>query len=435
MKKRELKIRILVLLMSLTMLALLFVQGYWFTRAHDTREAQFAQRANLALRMVTDQLRRLQGDATAQIPAIRRDAANAFYVPADVHFRIETLDSLLATTFARHDIDTDYEYALYAQPTQELVLGNRVQPGLSKLSDIPVLTEPPTMACQDRAQDSVAYDFAVTFPNMGGHVLESMGIWIFSSVAMVAVLLIFALLLIVLLREKRLARLKKNFINNLTHELKTPITNISIASEVLLGPRPGGQDEKQQVYADIIHKETQRLKALVDRVLQISVLESGKIALDKEKVDLNALIREVVHVVMPRIQARDGQISCELSAAQATILADRHHLLNTLYNLIDNADKYSPDSPQIRISTSNDKDGIRIAVHDRGMGVSTEKQKLIFDKFYRVEDGDVQNERGFGLGLSYVQLILQAHRGRIGLRSQPGHGSCFTIFLPFDTGL
>lgn len=424
MGKRDLKIKILILLMGLTILSLIFVQGYWFVKAHDTREAQFAERANLALRNVGDELLRMKGDENRQIPPVQQEASNSFFLATKVNFRIGTLDSLLKSAFIRHGINTDYEYAILESSDGNLILGNYVS--------VDPLVEN-TLGCAKRDQGSTQFDFRVTFPDMGGHVLESMEIWIFSSVAMVAVLLIFAFLLVFLMREKRLARLKKNFINNLTHELKTPITNISIASEVLMAPRPVEDNKKKQIYAEIIQKESQRLKTLVDRVLQISVLESGKITLDREVVNLNTVISEVVHVVTPRIEMRNGTISCELAATEATILADRHHLLNTLYNLIDNADKYSPEIPQIRISTSNDKGGIQIAVHDSGKGISEEKQKLIFDKFYRAEEGDEQNERGFGLGLSYVQLILKAHRGRIGIRSKPGMGSCFTIFLPFDT--
>lgn len=424
MGKRDFKIKILILLMGLTILSLIFVQGYWFVKAHDTREAQFAERANLALRNVGDELLRMGGEESRQIPPVQQEASNSFFLATKLNFRIEALDSLLQAAFVRHGIDTGYEYAILESHGGNLVLGNYVS--------VDPLVEN-GLACRSRVQDSDLYDIRVTFPDMGGHVLASMDIWIFSSVAMVAVLLIFAFLLVFLWREKRLARLKKNFINNLTHELKTPITNISIASEILMAARPIEDQKKKKIYAGIIQKESQRLKALVDRVLQISVLESGKITLDREVVDLNTVISEVIHVVTPRIEMRGGTISCELAASEATILADRHHLLNTLYNLIDNADKYSPESPQIRISTSNDKGGIHIAVHDSGKGISEEKQKLIFDKFYRAEEGDEQNERGFGLGLSYVQLILKAHRGRIGIRSKPGMGSCFTIFLPFDT--
>ncbi|HHG85267.1 MAG TPA: HAMP domain-containing histidine kinase, partial [Bacteroidetes bacterium] len=395
-------------------------------QAYDTREAQFAQKVNLALRSVADQLLLSQGDTITQVPAIEREAANSFLVTTNRHFRIGTLDSLLKSNFHLHGITTDYEYAmLQSGGDDKLLLGNFVRGNTVKAYNF---------SCKTREQDAIPYNFTVTFPNMGGHVLQSMGIWIFSSVAMIAVLLIFALLLVFLLREKRLAKMKKNFINNLTHELKTPITNISIASEVMMMPQIA-EGEKRQVYAGIIHKETQRLKVLVNRVLQISVLESGKIALVREEVDLHALIREVIHVVSPRILARKGRISSVLDATDAIIFADRHHLLNTLYNLIDNADKYSPESPEIRISTHNGKDGIHIEVLDKGKGIIEEKQKLIFDKFYRVEDGDVQSERGFGLGLSYVKLILKAHGGRIGIRSKPGNGSCFTIFLPFNTEL
>lgn len=426
MGNRDFKIKALILLMSMTMLALILVQGFWFTRAYDTREEQYAQKINLSLRLVADRMLHMQGDDSTQIPRIQQEATNSFYVPVNAHFELGTLDSLLRIAFLSHDLNVNYQYAMVEKGEEELALGNYVNLDSA---------EEGVVACATRAIAPVPFDFRVTFPEMSDHVLQSMGIWIFSSISMVAVLLIFALLLMFLLREKRLAKLKKNFINNLTHELKTPITNISIASEVLMVTGPEIREKKNQVYAGIIHQETQRLKALVDRVLQISVLESGKISLDKEEVDLNVLVREVIHVVTPRIEARKGSITCELEAKESTIFADRHHLLNTLYNLIDNADKYSPESPQIRISTSNGPNGVHIEVHDKGKGVSQEKQKLIFDKFYRAEDGDVQNERGFGLGLSYVQLILKAHQGRIGIRSHPGNGSIFTIFLPFDTGL
>jgi len=258
-----------------------------------------------------------------------------------------------------------------------------------------------------------------------------MSLWLFSTAALLLVIIFFAYTLISILKEKKLAEMKENFINNLTHELQTPITNIAIASEVLKNAAANLSPQKAQRYHQIIYSENERLKAQVERVLQMAVLEKKELALAKTKTNVHQVIQDTIQGINLRLQKRSGRVRFNLEATQTEIEADSLHLTNVVYNLLDNAEKYSPEAPDIEVTTSNQQNGILISIGDKGVGIRAEVQPFVFDKFYRVPTGNVHNVKGFGLGLSYVKTIMEAHRGYIRLSSQENQGSRFDLFFPF----
>jgi two-component system phosphate regulon sensor histidine kinase PhoR len=230
-------------------------------------------------------------------------------------------------------------------------------------------------------------------------------------------------------RQKKLAQLKVDFINNMTHEFQTPITNISMASEVLRAANPVLDTEKAAKYVDIIYQENQRLRLQVEQVLQTARLEKGELKLNKKKVDVNAIIQDVLTNFQLRLQNKRGQLTCDLKATQSFVLGDYFHLCNLFYNLLDNAEKYSPGNPEITVTTANSKQGIRVSIADKGIGIRQEVQKFIFEKFYRAPAGNRHDIKGFGLGLTYVQQIVKEHEGVVTVTSEENIGSCFEVWF------
>jgi two-component system phosphate regulon sensor histidine kinase PhoR len=259
-----------------------------------------------------------------------------------------------------------------------------------------------------------------------------MGIWSFSSVVLLIVILFFGYTLFVILKQKRLSEIQKDFINNMTHEFKTPISTIAVSTEVLKDPNIINQPERLLNYTTIIETENTRLKQQVERVLQMARLDRDDLGLKKEIVDVHQIIQDAIKNTSTALHERQGKISCELTATRHTFSADKLHLTNVLYNLIDNAIKYCKTSPQIVIRTKDSNKYLLLEVEDNGIGISAENQKRVFQKFFRVSTGNVHDVKGFGIGLNYVKSIIEAHKGNIRLESDLGKGCTFKISIPFQ---
>jgi two-component system phosphate regulon sensor histidine kinase PhoR len=226
--------------------------------------------------------------------------------------------------------------------------------------------------------------------------------------------------------------MKTDFINNLTHEFKTPIATSSLAAEMLMRPELASDQGKIKKYAQVILDENQRLQSQVEQVLQIATLDKGKLKLKLKYIDVHDLILIVIESSELRLKENNIKLIKKLDANQSNIVADKAYILNVLYNLVDNAIKYSPVEPVIKLQTWNTKGGIYIRIEDNGIGISPEHHTNIFKNLFRVPTGNIQEARGFGLGLYYAKIIVEQHNGKIEVESEPGKGSVFDVYLPFN---
>ena len=218
----------------------------------------------------------------------------------------------------------------------------------------------------------------------------------------------------------------------MTHEFKTPIATISLAADSITTPMISENKEKVIRFAEIIKQENKRMLSQVEKVLQIAQIEKDELKLNYSDVIIHPLIIQAVEHINLQVERKDGKIICELNAQNDQIWGDPTHVSNMIHNLLDNANKYSPEKPEIIVRTRNISQGIEIEISDNGIGISKEQRKLIFDKFYRVHTGNLHDVKGFGLGLSYVKAMITAHKGYVDVKSEIGKGSSFTLFFPFN---
>ncbi len=272
----------------------------------------------------------------------------------------------------------------------------------------------------------------VYFPSKNIYILRNLwGMLSASLLFLLIILYCFITSFMIIYRQQKLSDLKTDFINNMTHELKTPVATISLAGEMLRNSKVLADIEKAKNYAGIIMEENNRLSSHIERVLQFARYDKGQIELKKEYCNINDIVDEVVHSSELRIFNMQGKIDIVRLASNPVILVDRHHITNLFNNIVDNAIKYKSDSDLfIQIKIENLDNGILVGVQDSGIGMSKETQRKIFEKFYRVPTGNLHDVKGFGLGLSYVKAMIKAHKGRISVISELGRGSKFEIFIP-----
>jgi two-component system phosphate regulon sensor histidine kinase PhoR len=334
------------------------------------------------------------------------------------------LETLLREEFERSNLTEDFEYGIYDCFTDSIVFGGKVDFGN------------PVTGRAEKIQELINLDpdghyFGVLFPNKTALILRQLDFWMYSSIIIFFIVLFFSYTILLLLRQKRLSEVKTDFINNMTHELKTPISTIALSTEALSAPDIGQQPDRFNQYVHIIRNENERLRSQVEKVLQIASLSPGRVKLKMELVDLHTIIRKAEGTFRVKIEEIDGAITVALEAENSAILGDQLHVTNMVYNLLDNAVKYSGEHPNVTVRTSNQKGRLWVSITDHGIGISKAHQKMIFDKFYRVPTGNRHDVKGFGLGLFYVKTMMRAHGGRVFVESTPGKGSTFT--LEFNT--
>jgi len=276
--------------------------------------------------------------------------------------------------------------------------------------------------------------FYLTFPQKDRLIFREMSLAVGSSILFMLLLIgTFLYTIRIIFRQKKLSAMKNDFINNLSHEFKTPIASISLAARTLNQLEEVGASAKARSYLNLIHQEGKRLENHVDKVLQMATLDAGTFQLDLQDLDLHEVIERVRHSFSVILEKQGGTISLALDAPDPTIAADRTHVFNVLYNVIDNALKYHDGEPQVHISTTATPEGLQLCIADNGIGMSKDTQQHIFERFYRQSSGDIHNVKGFGLGLAYVKHMMEAHRGSIRLESALGRGTRFFLSFPSIT--
>jgi len=271
----------------------------------------------------------------------------------------------------------------------------------------------------------------IYFPKRSGYLLRETGFTIIPTVILTAFLIaIFVYTIMVIFRQKKLSNIKNDFINNMTHELKTPISTISLASQMLEDGSITNTPQTIEHISRVINQESKRLSYQVEKVLQMAVFNEGRLKFKFKEFDVNKMIETVAANFELRVKSKNGKLTTEKLAEKAMISGDEVHITNVIFNLLDNAVKYSNGSPEIKITTENKKDQLVISVQDKGIGIAKEHQTEIFDRFYRVPTGNIHNVKGFGLGLSYVKKIVDSHNAKIKVESAVNKGTKFTILFP-----
>ena len=343
--------------------------------------------------------------------------------------KIDTLliDSIIKYELHNKGINTRYEYGVFNQQF-------RFFPEGTKDSSIKEILDSPYKVNLSPNNVFITPKFlGIYFPSEKDYILQTMWLILAGSGLLISVLIfIFYYAVSTLFKQKKLSDIKNDFINNMTHELKTPISTVSLATEIMIDSTIKKSQDQTTHYMRIIKEENERLGLLVENILQTAVLDKGQLKLRLQEVDVHEVIGRAISNIRLQVEKQEGKIVIDKNATQSILYADKIHLTNIIYNLIDNALKYSKEKPYIKISTENNNEGIAISISDSGIGISSDHQKKIFETFYRVPTGNIHNVKGFGLGLSYVKAIVEKHHGTVSVESEQGKGSTFKIHIPFS---
>lgn len=419
---RNSNIRWVILLGAVTILSIIAMQTYWLTQrwSHETRS--FDQTTKIALSRVAHKMAAINKSTLPSGEVIKKITANYYIVNFNDVIDANILESLLLAEFSSQTNYTDFEYAIYDCSSDDMVYGNHCN--LSE-SDKPTKSEGTLPK-----YDEFNYYFGVKFPSrqedMRANTLSS---WLMALIAAITVIF-FSYTIWVIFNQRRYSEMQRDFINNMTHEFKTPLTSIQLSSDFLSKQPVIQSDERLIRYTELIRSQYQRLNSQVEKLLNVARLESAEFKLKNERFDMHELLEEVLETKGAESGIEGRVFNRVFGAGHTIVVGDRTHLGSVVSNLIDNAVKYSaPDQP-IDIITANDHGNLKLSIADRGIGISQAHQKHLFKKFYRVPSGNVHDIKGFGLGLHYVKKILQMHKGDINVESELGKGSTFTFHIP-----
>jgi two-component system phosphate regulon sensor histidine kinase PhoR len=471
---------------TIAVIGLIAIQVYWISNVFTLREQEFSEHVNMALKDISAELERKEVSSDSQSASLSLSAPNKEslvidYGGGDVNVvpqstfggdsvsidplaaagvkdasilsqsgilddimgglleldiytsvidRIDTLvlDTLIQKSFYAQGVRAEYDYGVFNKLQQPEI--------------IPVLSKPSAEQIQREGyrvqlfpNDPIADPnyLCVWFPRERQYVISTMGTMLTTSaILMLLIMILFSFSINTIYRQKKLSEIKNDFINNMTHELKTPIATISLACEALSDPDMRTGEKAISNYVGMIRDENKRLGVLVENVLRTSIFEQGQMKLKLQQFDVHQVVLQVIANIEIQVKARNGQIVTRFYAKHSVVYGDQLHITNVVYNLIDNAMKYSEGSPIVEIETRDEDKFIAVSFKDQGIGISQENQRKIFDKLYRVPTGNIHNVKGFGLGLSYVKGVLEMHGGTVDVESEIKKGSTFTIHIPIE---
>ncbi len=433
-----------------SVVSILLIQVFWIQRTTTIQETtiaiqekedslnliHFSEQTHIALRNILEEISTVKADSSDLYGAVKQIKTNYFSADINEELHPYYLENLLKREFYAQNVLQDFQYGIYDCFTDSIVFGN-----LIKYSEdnkfAPTSDTISGITSSDMTWKKDGHYFTVYFPNVVAENdvnidADNYSPYLYLSFIVILVLFFFGFSVSIILRQKRLSEVKTDFINNMTHELKTPISTIGLSAEMLLRSDYSNEPDKLKQYAGIIFKENQRLQRQVERVLNVARLDKQEIVLSKEVFDMHELLEEVKDNFEFNQTEKGGDIELHLNAEKFLIKVDPLHISNVVFNLVDNAIKYCETTPNINITTSSDKRNFTIEVEDNGIGIKRENLKMIFDKFYRVPTGNIHNVKGFGLGLYYVKMIVEQHKGSISVKSTVGKGTTFTVQLPLD---
>ncbi|HPG07635.1 MAG TPA: HAMP domain-containing sensor histidine kinase [Saprospiraceae bacterium] len=476
------KIWIIIVVMSAALLGSVFVQVYWIQLSLRENEQKFDDNVFTALRQIAQKLdddeasfyntipnlnagiqlnqpslskwkeegvitKPIVGDSTAIAPIgdlykfsstllARRKLEN---IALAERIKLDDLDAYIENALHDAGIGIEYRYGVFEKAKNSFIIldGRHVFPE----TDAQMSQAPPDESLYNSKYEVNLFAselvknppgmLKIFFPLRSRFVWRNIYPFVMASVFFTSlILLCFSYTVYVIFRQKKISEIKTDFINNMTHEFKTPIATISLATDSILSPMILSNNDKVKRFIGVIKQENARMLSQVEKVLQMAQIDKKNMELKLSSVNLHDIVRDAVDHINLQVEKRGGMVSSVLEANDPIVEGDVTHISNMIHNLLDNANKYTVDTPEITVSTANHKNGVIVTVRDNGIGLSKEARKHVFEKFYRVPTGNLHDIKGFGLGLSYVKAMMNAHNGDVEVKSELGKGSSFTLYFP-----
>ena len=414
MKKK--RTNIFIAITSVALLIVMIIQVNWIFQTAKIKEELFNEKANMVLSRTTEAISS-DKETCMKIGACVDEDNNPEPIAKLGRNEVHKIDSLFNHYMNFYKIQVDYSYIILKPRTNI----DKTKNGFTNyIYNIP----------SEEVAGENGFKLKLIFPDKNKFIYAEMGKQFITSIVLILfVLILFWRTVLSLMKEKIISEHTTDFLNNMTHEFKTPLTNIALASKMIIKDSANKQDGKIKHYSEIILEENEKLRIQVEQVLSMTALERGEIPLRKTEIDFHELIKESLKYISIQIDNKNGTISLNLTAEKFKVAGDKTHLTNAICNLIDNAIKYSKEKPELTIQTYNLGPDLTVIVSDSGIGIDSHFQKKVFDKFFRIPTGDVHDVKGFGIGLAYVKKIIELHEGTIMLQSEKGKGTSFTITL------
>lgn len=415
------KLNSIILLGLVAIISILVAQLLWTKEAFTIEQKKLSQKAHIALLEVA---KKLYEGTNHELPAqnpVQKISNDYYIVNVDNEFEPEILEFYLKTEFKKMNITTDFEYAMYNCQSDEMIYGDYITLTKKKAECKKTVYFP--------KHKNLVYYFAVRFPNETTYLFSSMRFWFILSTALILILLIYVYSIFKLLQQKKYSELQRDFINNMTHEFKTPLASILIASKYLIEQKPIKEDKKLYTYTDIIINQGNKLNGHIEKILNIAKSDYTPLELKKESVLIVPIIEEAIENI--KLKYPEASLSIETASTKYSIETDSFHFGNLVYNLLDNAVKYCNEKPEIKIKITEENNCLKLEFNDNGIGINPKKISFIFDKFYRVQNEKSNEVNGFGLGLYYVKEICSLQSWKIKAENNTEKGVTLTLSIPY----
>lgn len=411
------KLNIIISLGLVAIIGILIAQLLWTKQAYNLEDRKFNQKVNIALMEVVDKMS--EGKTSFTENPVQIIANDYYVVNINNEFHPAVLEHYLKTEFTRFQINTDYVYALYNCHSDQMIYGKYMTTHQE---------EPSEKVIQFPKHKNLTYYFSIRFPDKTTYLISSLRFWYLLTFALIIILLVYVYSIYTIIQQKKFSELQRDFINNMTHEFKTPLSSILLASEALHKQELIKENAKLQTYTSIIINQSYKLNNHIEKILNIAKNDASGLSLKPQKIILLPFVQEIADT----IKHKNENLSIEIDIdSTISIIADEFHFTNIVYNILDNSIKYCETKPKILISSNKDSKGLYLKFKDNGMGIPAKNIAHIFDKFYRVNTSKSEEINGFGLGLFYVKKIVQQHNWKISVENNTDQGITITLFFPF----